>query len=94
MAEVILAESAWEDLDAIAEYISRDSARYAAEFTTRLLDCVTQLSSFPESGRVVPEFDTPHLRELIHGNFRIVYSIEDAEVTVVLRFIHTSRQFP
>jgi len=94
MAEVTIADSAWEDLDDIAEYIGKDSPRYAAEFTEQLLDRAYQIASHPESGRIAPEFQSPTIREPIHGSYRIVYSTEDSEVAVVLRFIHAARRFP
>ena len=47
-------EAAWEDLDLAADYISRDSPRYAAAFVRRVLDAVRSLRSFPERGRIVP----------------------------------------
>ncbi len=94
MAEVIIADSAWEDLSDIADFISKDSPRYAAEYTDRLLNRAAQIATHPESGRIVPEFNSPTIRELIHGSYRIVYSIEDIDVVVVLRFIHAARRFP
>ena len=44
---------------------------------------VEQLATFPDSGRVVPEFETPWLRELELPPFRIVYRREATVVTVV-----------
>ncbi len=48
-----------------------------------VIERVEQISAFPESGRVVPEFETPWLRELIYPPFRIVYRIDDDRVRVV-----------
>jgi plasmid stabilization system protein ParE len=42
-----------------------------------------QLAMFPDSGGVVPEFETPWLRELELPPFRIVYRRDEALVTVV-----------
>jgi len=94
MAEVTIADSAWEDISDIADYIAKDSPRYAAEYTDRLLERASQIASHPESGRIVPEFNSPTIRELIHGSYRIVYSTENPETVVVLRFIHAARRFP
>ncbi len=94
MAEIIISESAWEDLDGIADYIAKDSPRYAVEFTERLLEVTLQIITHPESGRRVPEFASPVIRELIFGNYRIIYGIENPEYPVVLRFIHAARLFP
>lgn len=44
---------------------------------------VETLAGFPESGRIVPEFGVPQLREIIHPPFRIVYRLDDDRVRVV-----------
>jgi plasmid stabilization system protein ParE len=44
-----------EDLEAIAQYISADSAAYAAAVVKTILNTARNLSHFPRSGRVVPE---------------------------------------
>lgn len=48
-----------------------------------ILEHVEQLAMFPDSGKIVPEFDTPWLRELELPPFRIVYRREDALVSIV-----------
>ena len=52
---------------------------------------VGQLETFPKSGRVVPEFNTETIRELIEGNYRIVYRINPDYVGIV-RIHHSARQ--
>jgi len=94
MAEVILSDSAWEDLDEIADFIAKDSPRYADECTARLLERMGQLCDHPDSGRIVPEYGNPDLRELIQGSYRIVYRKMDNEHVTVLRVIHSARLFP
>lgn len=50
------------------------------------------LSSFPHTGRVVPEFDRQEIRELILPPYRIVYRIDEAKKQVgVARFWHGAR---
>lgn len=91
MAEVTFAESAWNDLDSITDYISLDSLRYAQEFSSRLIKQVEQLKEFPNSGRVVPEFRNNELRELIYGKYRIVYRNYGDKKVVILRIIHGAK---
>ena len=38
---------------------------------------------FPESGRVVPEVNDATLREVVYGNYRIVYRVLPEAVEVV-----------
>jgi len=35
-----------------------------------------KLSNQPKSGRMVPEFRRPEIREIIHGNYRLVYELK------------------
>jgi toxin ParE1/3/4 len=91
MVKVIWTEIAIEDLRSIHEYISKDSQRYADRFIEKLISRVTQLENFPKSGRVVPEFDSEVIRELIEGNYRIVYKLSSDQVAIV-RIHHAARQ--
>ena len=56
MVEVIWTEKAIKSIDEIANYISKDSLRYAKELVSKFYSKVEYLQLFPESGRVVPEF--------------------------------------
>ena len=91
MVKVIWTDFAIEDLRLIHDYISKDSKRYADRFLEKLLERVDQLESFPKSGRVVPEFNIDTIRELIEGNYRIVYKISTTQIAIV-RVHHASRQ--
>lgn len=59
--EVVWSPRAIEDVEAIAIYISADSAAYAAAVVKKILTSTRTLGSFPFSGRVVPEFDDDSL---------------------------------
>lgn len=91
MVKLIWTEFAVEDLRLIHEYISRDSKRYADRFIEKLINRIDQLESFPKSGRVVPEFNLESIRELIEGNYRIIYKMSTSEVTII-RVHHAARQ--
>ena len=78
------------DLKQIHEYISQDSKFYADRFVEKILDKVDQLESFQKSGKIVPEFNDEMIRELIEGNYRIVYKIYPGHVGIA-RVHHASR---
>ena len=44
---------------------------------------VQALADHPDMGRVVPEFEQPFLRELIHPPFRVVYRRDPRRVRIV-----------
>jgi len=77
MVKVVWTDSAILDLDSIGEYIAKDSIRYAEITVTELFESVDILESFPKSGSIVPEFNNKNIRQLIRGNYRIVYLIVD-----------------
>lgn len=83
-AAVDLARSARDDLaDIMQWYASRGVPEAGRRLVTQIRDRVRQLSAFPDSGRMVPEFEIPSLRELEMPPFRIVYRREEATVIIV-----------
>lgn len=74
MVNLIWSELALDDLRNIYNFIAIDSAYYARLQIDRIIERTNQLILFPNSGRVVPEFNLDTLRELIEGSYRIVYA--------------------
>ena len=72
--EVRLAASALTDLADIQRYYAEQGVPdVGTRQTAELLTHIEHLETHPDIGRIVPEFNTPNLRELIHPPFRIVY---------------------
>jgi addiction module RelE/StbE family toxin len=90
MRQIIWTEAAFNDIERIAEYIAIDSPAYAAAFVRRTKKAASSLDIFPERGRKVPEFDSPTIRELIVGNYRLIYLINSTTLHI-LTVVHTSR---
>jgi len=67
----------------IAEYISRDNPTAAEKWVDTAFSKVEQLKSFPESGRIVPEINNKDFRELLYGNYRIIYRVEKTQVSIL-----------
>ena len=81
---VEFAQSARDDLNDIMDwYTSQDVPQVGRRLAQEVIDRVRQLQTFPDSGKVVPEFDTAWLRELEHPPFRIVYRRDEESITVV-----------
>ncbi len=82
--EIRLAESALTDLHELRDWYKNQGVpdvgdRLVAEIFNR----IEALSVHPEMGRMVPEFEQPLLRELIHPPFRIVYRHAPGLVRIV-----------
>ena len=91
MVKLIWTEFAIDDLRSIHEYISKDSKRYADRFIEKIFKRVEQLEALPKYGRIVPEFNNSKIRELIEGNYRIIYRIVDSGISII-RVHHSARQ--
>jgi plasmid stabilization system protein ParE len=91
---VLWTEQARADLAAIRAFISQDSPHYASVIISRIIAVSDRLVSFPESGRTVPEFDDPLVREVVHRPYRIVYRLAGIDEVHVLTIHHASQSFP
>ena len=67
----------------IAEYIAQDKPSAAEKWINTVFSKVEQLKSSPEIGRVVPEIRNDQFRELIYGNYRIIYRIEKTQISIL-----------
>ncbi|MBM3221531.1 MAG: type II toxin-antitoxin system RelE/ParE family toxin [Candidatus Rokubacteria bacterium] len=89
--EVVWSDPAWEDLEAAAEYIARDSEGYAAAFVEEIKAAATSLSEMAERGQIVPEIGDPSIRELLVRPYRLIYQLTDRQVRI-LAIIHGARR--
>ncbi len=84
MDKVIWTDSAIEDLNDIGEYIAKDSEKYAQITINKLFDSTDILETHPKLGEIIPEFENASIRELIRGNYKIVYQIiNDSRVDIL-----------
>jgi len=67
----------------IANYIAQDKPSAAEKWINTVFSKVEQLKSSPEIGRIVPEISDSQFRELIYGNYRIIYRIENKQVSIL-----------
>lgn len=88
--KVLWTASALAQLQAIHDYLAQTSPDYAVRIIDRLTSRSIQLANFPNSGRMVPEYDRKEIREVIEGRYRIIYLVELAQVRV-LAVIHSAR---
>ena len=77
----------------IAAYIAEGSPAAAEKWIHQIFARVLQLASFPESGRQLPETARPDIRELVWGNYRIIYRLAARHVSI-LTVRHTKQILP
>lgn len=93
MMNLFWTETAKEDLRAIKHYISEDNPAAAKQWIERLKKRARNALYAPYSGRKVPELLKDDIRELIEGNYRIVYQVFENHL-VVLTVFESHRLFP
>ena len=67
----------------IADYIAQDKPSAAEKWIDTVFSKVEQLKSSPEIGRILPEINDSQFRELIYGNYRIIYRIETKQISIL-----------
>ncbi len=67
----------------IAEYIALDKPLAAEKWINTIFSKVEDLELSPEIGRIVPEINNRQFRELIYGNYRIIYRVEKDQISIL-----------
>ncbi|MDD4239193.1 MAG: type II toxin-antitoxin system RelE/ParE family toxin [Desulfotomaculaceae bacterium] len=71
-----LTKQATLDIQEITEYIARDSIENAIKFADELLEVC----------RSIPEVGHPEIREIIHKNYRLVYTLRKEKIFILQVF--------
>jgi addiction module RelE/StbE family toxin len=91
MVKVIWTARSLKDLEEIGEYISKDSVKYSKLTLDKLIDTAILIEHNLLIGRIVPEVKKRNIREIITGNYRIIYQIKDKKYAYILTVHHCSR---
>jgi addiction module RelE/StbE family toxin len=91
MVQIKWTRQSIKDLSDIFEYISIDSKKYAKRQIVRIKVRPQILKTNAEAGRIVPELPRDDFRELIEGNYRIIYKILNDKRVDILTVHHSSR---
>jgi toxin ParE1/3/4 len=91
--KIIWSPLAIERASEIAEYIAIDNETAALKWVDEIFNRVKQLEYFPESGRHVPEVMRSDIREILYGNYRIIYKVK-SECIDILTVRHGKQILP
>ncbi|HEY6172193.1 MAG TPA: type II toxin-antitoxin system RelE/ParE family toxin [Candidatus Kapabacteria bacterium] len=75
----------------IHNYIALDAPDTARKYAETLIRSTDRLVMLPLSGRIVPEFEQENIREIIKGNYRIVYKVLSDTEVIILTVFHSSQ---
>jgi plasmid stabilization system protein ParE len=82
--KISFSNSALEDLKEVqAYYNEQEVPEVGSRHLTEIFERVESLPDNPQLGRVVPEFDEPHIREIIHPPYRIVYMLDSKSIQII-----------
>lgn len=91
MVQINWTKQAKTDLREIADYISIDSVKYAQYQIMNIISATKKLRKFARLGKIVPEIKNPKIRELVTGNYRIIYLIVNESRIDILTIHHSAR---
>jgi toxin ParE1/3/4 len=81
--KIIWSLLAIERVEEISDYIAEDNSAAANKWVDSVFEKVDLLKSNPQIGRVVPELAVPSIREIIFGNYRIIYRNEQKSIIIL-----------
>jgi len=67
----------------IAEYIALDNPVAAEKWVDDIFNSVKRLKQFPNSGRIIPELQLENFREIIFGNYRVIYRVKENKISIL-----------
>jgi toxin ParE1/3/4 len=91
MVQIKWTDQAVLDLKEIADYISRDSKKYAKHQIQSIKQRTQILKKNPFSGQILDFLNHPEVRQLVEGNYLIIYRIKSELRIDIVSIHHTSR---
>jgi plasmid stabilization system protein ParE len=90
--EILWTKSGLSTLGEISDFIAKDSPQNADRFIEEIFDKVNLLINAPRIGSKPPELEGSEFLQILHGNYKIIYAIEDNLIPIVA-VLHGSRDF-
>lgn len=84
--DIFWTTSAEHDLKEVIDFIARENPENALKILTEIRKKTSELKSYPERGRIVPELQSQGIflyRELLVPPWRIIYRIKDTQINVL-----------
>ena len=91
MAEIVWSPPFIKRHHEIANYISKDSILYGQEQVKLFYEKAKMLEKHPFLGRPVPELQDPSIKQILCGNYRIIYEVLNRQQVSMITVHHQSR---
>ncbi|MFQ5858118.1 MAG: type II toxin-antitoxin system RelE/ParE family toxin, partial [Anaerolineae bacterium] len=92
--QVIWTEKARQNLREIVRYLRQHSPEAAERISKEITASTRRLETFPISGRIVPELAETSFREVIVGDYRVIYEVTEDDTVEILTIVHSRRLLP
>ncbi|MEQ9106289.1 MAG: type II toxin-antitoxin system RelE/ParE family toxin [Limnobacter sp.] len=83
MINIVWANPALDQLEAILEYIAMDKPLAAKKLAGNVFLAVDRLAQFPNSGRIPPELNKGVYREIVCPPLRVFYRANKKQILIV-----------
>lgn len=90
--KIVFSSRAKTDFAEFVKFIASDKPQAARKWAANIRQSVLKLSDFPKMGRTVPEYGDETIREIINGQYRVVYKIDGKNDTIVIVTIHHAKR--
>jgi len=91
--KILWSPLAIDNLTAITEFFAKDRPAAAEKWIDNIFSQVKKLENFPQSGRMVSEVNLQEIREILSGNYRIIYRLAENQISI-LTVRHGSQLLP
>jgi plasmid stabilization system protein ParE len=91
--EIVLTDRFLTRVEECTDYIAQDHIPTAIKWAEGIFEHCQKLRAQPEIGGIVPEFKRSEIRELIHGNYRLVYELKTNQIDM-LTIWYTRQMMP
>lgn len=82
--KIRISASAFEDIERILQYYNEQGeSEIGIQIARAIIEHIQILSNHPDMGRVVPEFEQLHIREILHKPFRVVYQRNTRTIEII-----------
>ncbi len=91
MVKVEFSKQALTDLESIYNFIAQDSIKYAKYQINQLVQQTEIIADFPMIGYITPEKNNNNIREIVKGNYRVIYKVHSNKISI-LTFHHAKKR--
>ena len=83
MPKVIWTEKCLQRIEEICEYIELDSVSSSNKFAIEIFSKEELIRRNPRIGKIVPDYEIEEYRQIIVGNYRLVYQFDEISIQMI-----------